>query len=96
LETWLRKNGVYNPAKVTGTALDAARPQRIRVTSQDSASRTIAALARQAVEILTELTALDKQITEIFSEHRYATILESLPGIGPLVGAEFIAATGGD
>jgi transposase len=53
-------------------------------------------LARQALDILTELTALDKQITTVFGEHSYAEILESMPGIGPLLGAEFIAATGGD
>ena len=96
LETWLRKSGVYNPAKVAGTALDAARAQHVRMTGQDVAASTIALLAQQAIDILAELTALDKQIAEVFSEHRYATILESLPGIGPLLGAEFIAATGGD
>lgn len=96
LETWLRKHGVYNPAKVAGVAPDAARAQHVRVTGLDVAAGTIAVLARQAVDILTELTALDKQITAVFAEHRYAEILESMPGIGPLLGAEFIAAAGGD
>ncbi|OZF25798.1 IS110 family transposase [Rhodococcus sp. 14-2496-1d] len=96
LETWLRKHGVYNPAKVAEVALDAARAQSVRITGQNVAAATIALLARQALDILAELTALDKQITEVFGGHRYAEMLESLPGIGPLLGAEFIAATGGD
>lgn len=96
LETWLRKHGVYNPAKVAQIALDAARKQHVRVTGQRAAASTIAVLARQAVDILAELTALDKQITAVLGEHRYAEILESMPGIGPLLGVEFIAATGVD
>lgn len=96
LETWLRKHGVYNPAKVAKVALEAARAQHVQVPGHDAAASTIAVLARQALDILTELTALDKQITTVFGEHRYAKILESMPGIGPLLGAEFIAATGGD
>lgn len=31
----------------------------------------------------------------MFREHRYAEIIESMPGFGPLLGAELLAATGG-
>lgn len=31
-----------------------------------------------------------------FREHGLAEVIESMPGIGPLMGAEFLAATGGD
>ncbi|ORI13545.1 IS110 family transposase [Rhodococcus sp. 1168] len=96
LETWLRTHKVYNPDKVADVALDAARAQHARVPGQDAAAGTIATLARQALDILAELAALDKQITALFSRHRYAAIIESMPGFGPLLGAEFIAATGGD
>jgi transposase len=31
-----------------------------------------------------------------FREHPHAEVIRSLPGMGPKLGAEFIAATGGD
>lgn len=31
-----------------------------------------------------------------FREHKHAEVIASMPGIGPLPGAEFLAATGGD
>jgi transposase len=38
----------------------------------------------------------DKLITDRFRRHRHAEVITSMPGIGPLPGAEFLAATGGD
>ena len=50
-----------------------------------------------------EVIGLDEQIAEInaliearFRDHPLATVIISLPGIGPVLGAEFVAATGGD
>ncbi|NMI56085.1 IS110 family transposase [Streptomyces sp. RLA2-12] len=39
---------------------------------------------------------LDKLIEARFREHELAPVISSMPGIGPLLGAEFLAATGGD
>jgi transposase len=39
---------------------------------------------------------MDKLIAARFREHEHAGILASLPGLGPILGAEFLAATGGD
>ena len=40
------------------------------------------------------LKNLDRQITETFRTHPYAHILESMPGIGVILGAEFVVAAG--
>ncbi|MEX5637201.1 transposase, partial [Parafrankia sp. FMc2] len=37
----------------------------------------------------------DKLITSRFRTHPQAEIIESLPGLGPILGAEFVVATGG-
>lgn len=42
------------------------------------------------------LRDIDKLIEDRFRRHRYAHVITSMPGIGPLLGAEFLAATGGD
>lgn len=39
---------------------------------------------------------LDALIEARFREHPHAEVIRSLPGMGPRLGAEFIAATGGD
>jgi transposase len=38
----------------------------------------------------------DKLIEDRFRRHRYARVITSMPGIAPRLGAEFLAATGGD
>ena len=43
-----------------------------------------------------EIKDIDKTITERFREHPYAHIIESLPGFGPGLGAEFLVVTRGD
>ncbi|KAA0981126.1 IS110 family transposase, partial [Pseudonocardia sp. EV170527-09] len=37
----------------------------------------------------------DKLITTVFRTHPDAAIIESLPGLGPILGAEFLTATNG-
>lgn len=37
---------------------------------------------------------IDKQIRETFRSHPQAEIIESLPGMGPILGAEFVVAAG--
>lgn len=43
-----------------------------------------------------EIAVIDVQITLRFREHRHAEVVLGMPGMGPLLGAEFIACTGGD
>ncbi len=50
----------------------------------------------EAMEDPSELSARAQDLLRRLREHRDAEILLSMPGIGPLLGAEFIAGTGGD
>ncbi len=43
-----------------------------------------------------EIADIDAQIAARFREHRHAEVVLSMPGLGPLLGAEFVACTGGD
>ncbi len=54
-------------------------------------------------KLATEVLALDEEIAETdaliegrFRDHPYAEVILSMPGLGPILGAEFIAHTGGD
>lgn len=96
LEAWLRKHRAYQPDRIADIALNGAQQQMLQIPGQDTAAATVAALAQHAIDLGNQLTELDTQIAAEFNRHRHADILTSMPGIGPLLGAEFLAATGGN
>jgi transposase len=53
-------------------------------------------LAKEVMSLNDQITEIDKLIAARFREHDLAEVISSMPGIGPLLGAEFLAATGGD
>ena len=94
LERWLVKRGVRSAEKVAATAMDAAGAQRTTLPGQAVASEIIADLARQLLALDERIGRIDKQITTAFRTHPQAAIIESMPGIGPILGAELVAAAG--
>lgn len=55
----------------------------------------VARLARQMLDLDRQIKPTDKPITSRFRTHPRAAIIESLPGGGPNLGAEFMVATDG-
>lgn len=76
-------------------ALDVAEGQSA-VLPGEAVAHLVMRLAGQLLELDREVKDLDKQIAAAFRRHRHAHIVESVPGIGTRLGAEFLAATGGD
>lgn len=56
----------------------------------------VARLAHSVAAHNEEVAELDTRIETRFRQHRDAEVVLSLPGMGPTLGAAFIAATGGD
>lgn len=54
----------------------------------------MADLAERILALDERLKRVDKQISETFRSHPQAEIIESLPGMGPILGAEFVVAAG--
>ena len=96
LESWLRKNKAYNASGLAQLAFDAARSQHVRVPGQDAAGATVAKWAHHIRYLDREMAEVDRDIETRFRRHRKAAVIESMPGFGPLLGAELLAATGGD
>ncbi|MEU2949439.1 IS110 family transposase, partial [Nocardiopsis alba] len=96
LEAWLRARKVRNAARVAETALGAAQAQRTTVRGEKTAAAVVERLAKEVIALDAELAETDAAIEGRFREHEHAGVITSLPGIGTLLGAEFIAATGGD
>jgi transposase len=96
LEAWLRKRKAYNAAAVAATAIEAANAQHTLVPGQQIAAAMVARLAKEVMGLDTEIGDTETMIADRFRRHRHAEIILSMPGYGVALGAEFLAATGGD
>ncbi|MEU1789075.1 IS110 family transposase [Streptomyces sparsogenes] len=94
LTAWLANRGVRSADAVAATALEAAQAQQTALPGEDVAAQIVADLAAQILALDDRLQRIDKQIRETFRSHPQAEIIESLPGMGPILGAEFVVAAG--
>jgi transposase len=77
-------------------ALAAAAAQTVRLPGEATTAVLIARLARHLLDLDREIKDTDKLIVDRFRTHPQAEIIEWLPGLGPILGAEFLVATGGE
>lgn len=96
LAAWLRKRKARNADAVAATAIEAANAQHSTVPGQHLAAAMVARLAEEVMSLDTEIGETETMIEDRFRRHRHAEIILSMPGFGVILGAEFIAATGGD
>jgi transposase len=96
ISAWLRKQGAYGADVIARTAVTAAESQHTVVPGEHTAGKIVAQLARQVITLDAQLDIIESEIAERFREHAYAPAIESMPGFGPLLGAEFVAAINGD
>ncbi|WP_046734781.1 IS110 family transposase [Streptomyces humi] len=94
LTAWLANRAVRGADDVAATALAAARAQMTALPGEDVAAQIVAELAAQILALDDRLKRIDRQIRETFRAHPQAEIIESLPGMGPILGAEFVVAAG--
>ncbi len=91
LESWLRNR------KVRGCLLyTCIRDRHTAVVGEKVTAQMVHTLAREVMTLNEKIAEVDKVIENRFREHELAPVIASLPGIGPLLGAEFLAATSGD
>ncbi|MCJ1697897.1 IS110 family transposase [Rathayibacter caricis] len=94
LTKWLSRRGVQGAPSVAEAALEAANGQQTQIGNETIAAQIIADIATQILALDARLRTLESQITTMFRAHPQAEILESMPGMGPILGAEFLAAAG--
>ncbi|CAM3318471.1 IS110 family transposase [Williamsia muralis] len=95
---YLRENKAWAkgiPA-MAEAAVVAANGQRHRLPGEAGTARLICKLAARLLEIDREIKDLDREIAALFRTHPSARIIESLPGMGPGLGSEFLVITGGN
>ncbi|MEU0211320.1 IS110 family transposase [Streptomyces canus] len=94
MTAWLANRGVRGADAVAATALEASQAQYTSLQGEDVAAQIVAELAAQVLSLDDRLKRVDRQIRETFRTHPQAEIIESLPGMGPILGAEFVVAAG--
>jgi transposase len=96
LETWLRNRKVLRSDRLAETALEAAGRQHTSLPGEKLTAQMVHTLAREVMALNQQVSELDKAIEARFREHRDFEVITSMPGLGVILGAEFLAATGGD
>jgi transposase len=92
--TYLKNRGVKGSNKVADKALVAAKAQSVTLPAQEVTSRIVAELANDILGLKERLESIDEEIGQRFFARPEARILTSLPGMGQLLGAEFLVAVG--
>jgi len=92
--TYLRNRGVKGSNKIADKALAAAKAQSVTLPAQEVASRIVAELAKDVLGLKERIESIDEEIGQRFFARPEARTLASLPGMGPILGAEFLVAVG--
>ncbi|MFD5029781.1 IS110 family transposase [Streptomyces sp. NPDC058405] len=96
LETWPHNRKVRGAETLAEAALEAAEHQHTAVPGEKITAQVIHTLAKEVMGLNEQIAEIDKLIAARFRDHERAEVISSMPGIGPLLGAEFLAATAGD
>ena len=94
IATYLRNRGVKGSNNVAHKALGAARSQNVTLPAQEVGAAIVAELAEDVLGLKDRLQSIDEEIGQRFFARREARVLISLPGMGPILGAEFLVAVG--
>jgi len=96
LETWLRNRHVLRADQLARTALQASERQHTSLPGEKLTAQLVHTLAKEVMALNQLVAELDKAIEARFRDHHAFDVITSLPGLGVILGAEFLAATGGD
>jgi transposase len=94
IASYLKNRGVKGSNKVAHKALSAARSQSVTLPAQEVASGIVAELAAEILALKERIESIEKELEKRFFARPEARILTSLPGMGAILGAEFLVAVG--
>ncbi|MEW2077368.1 IS110 family transposase [Streptomyces sp. NPDC013433] len=95
LTAWLRNRKVCNAAALAEKVVEAAERQHTAVVGEEAIAKMVHTLAKEVMTLNEKITETDKLIEGRFREHELADVIQFMPGIGAILGAEFLVAVGG-
>ena len=81
---------------MAAAAVEAANEQTVAVPTEAVTAPLIARLATELLDLDRQIKDLDKQLTDRFEDHPQAGNITSIPGFGPILGAQLLADSGGE
>ena len=95
IATHLKKTPhLHGGEALAARALDAAKAQRTVVPGEAAFAEMIREIAAEALAARSILARLDRDLEALLNRHPDAALIRSLPGMGAVLTAEFIASVG--
>ncbi|MFF4568008.1 IS110 family transposase, partial [Streptomyces sp. NPDC001435] len=96
LTTWLRNRKVRGAQALAEAAVEAADRQHTALPGEKITAQMVHSLAKEVMSLHEQVAEIDKLIEARFHDHELAEVISSLPGLGPVLGSEFLGVTCGD
>jgi transposase len=94
LTTWLKRRKIRGADDIAARAVEAAQSRMTALPGEKRAAKLVCDLAHQLLALDERIKDNDREIRETFRTDDRAEIIESMPGMGPILGAEFVAIVG--
>lgn len=91
LSRWLESRGVYGAQKLAGRIVAAAKAQRYELPAAEAKAALVAEIASEVLRTKERIATLDTRLAELVEADPQAKIVMSLPGMGTIMTAEFLA-----
>jgi len=88
---WLEARGVYGAKKLAGQVVTAAKAQRHELPAAEAKATLIAELASEVLRTKERIDTLEVRLAELVEAHPEGKLIMSLPGMGSILTAEFLA-----
>ncbi|MEU3657720.1 IS110 family transposase [Streptomyces sp. NPDC032161] len=95
LTTWLERRKIRSAAAVATKAVEAAQSQMTALPGEKRAAKLGCDLAHQLLALDERIKDNDREIRETFRTDDRAEIIESMPGMGPILGAAIVGDLSG-
>jgi transposase len=94
LARWLKARGVRKAHELAGRVLRAAQAQRRELPAAEAKATLAAEIATEILRAKERLAALDARLEDLVTQDPKGAIVMSLPGMGVVLTAEFLAEAG--
>jgi transposase len=91
LTRWLEARGVYGAKKLAGRIVAAAKAQRRELPAAETKATLIAEIASEVLRTKERIDALEARLVERVEANPQGKVVMSLPGMGTIMTAEFLA-----
>lgn len=91
LARWLKSRGVRKWRVLAQRIVAAAKAQKCELPAAEVKAALVAEIALEVLRTRKRIAALDDRLEELLASNQRASIVRSLPGMGTVFAAEFLA-----